>query len=137
MLTTVEAYSAWKSAPLLPLSAHGPETDLLQVRNIEGLGPVKANVNTSLLGSLDGEAYTGASIPKRNILITLGLNPDWDNWSMEQLRRLVYSYFVSKLRTRLVFRSDTFPPVEISGVVESCEPVLFTKDEAFGRDYTA
>lgn len=103
--------------------------DLLQVRKVDGLGPVKANISKSPRGSMDGEAYTGSSVPSRNIVLTLGLNPDWNLWSMEKLRRLLYSYFMPKLLVRLVFRSDDdFPPVEISGYVEDVVPNMFSKD---------
>lgn len=114
---------------MLPLSEGGrPDTDLIQIRSITGLEPVKVDVNTSPYGSVDGESYTGTSVPKRNIVITLGLNPDWDVWTMAKLRRLLYSYFMPKLAVRLVFESDDLPPVEISGRIESCEPTLFSKD---------
>ena len=53
MLTEVKAYSSWQSAPTLLLSDTGrAETDLVQIRNIDGLDPVKASVNTSPLGLL-------------------------------------------------------------------------------------
>jgi hypothetical protein len=43
VLTVVKAYSAWQSAPTLPLSEDGrAETDLVQIRNIDGLDPVTA-----------------------------------------------------------------------------------------------
>ena len=114
---------------MLPLSGHGPETDLLQVREIEGLGPVKAAINTVPYGSMDGEAFNGALVNSRNIVLTIGLNPDWANYSMEELRRLVYAYFMPKLQSRLVFHSsDEFPTVEISGIVEDVVPNLFAKD---------
>jgi hypothetical protein len=114
---------------MLPLSEGGrPDTDLIQIRNITGLEPVKANVNTSPLGSVDGESFSGSSVPKRNIVVTLGLNPDWDEWTMSQLRRLLYAYFMPKLSIRLVLESDDLDTVEIYGYVESCEPVLFSKD---------
>jgi hypothetical protein len=114
---------------VLPLSGHGPETDLLQVREIEGLGPVKAAINTVPLGSMDGEAFNGALVNSRNIVLTIGLNPDWANYSMEELRRLVYAYFMPKLQSRLVFHSsDDFPTVEISGYVEDVVPNIFAKD---------
>jgi hypothetical protein len=129
VLTEVKAYSSWHSAPTLPLSDTGrAETDLIQVRNIDGLDPVKASVNTSPLGSVDGAAYTGSNVPSRNIVLTIGLNPNWDNWSYEALRRLVYSYFMPKRLTRLVFYSDDMPTVEISGVVESIEANQFSTD---------
>jgi hypothetical protein len=105
-----------------------PETDLIQIRNIEGLGPVKAAVNTAPFGSVDGEAYVGSLVNSRNIVLTLRPNPDWDVWSYEKLRRLLYSYFMPKLRTKLTFYSDDMPPVEISGYVEDVSPNMFSKD---------
>ena len=105
-----------------------PETDLIQIRNIKGLDPVKASVNTSPYGSVDGESYTGSSVLKRNIVLTLRPNPDWDTWTYEALRRLLYSYFMPKRATRLVFFSDDMIPVEISGIVEGVEVNMFSKD---------
>lgn len=129
MLTKLEAFSSWESAPILPLSDNGrEETDLIQIRNIDGIDPVKAAVNTSSFGSVDGSAYTGSNVGNRNIVITLHPNPDWTTWSFESLRRLVYSYFMPKQLTRLVFTSDDIPPVEIYGYVESCEVNPFSKD---------
>jgi phage-related protein len=129
VLTEVKAYSAWQSAPTLLLDENGrPETDLIQIRNIEGLDPVKASVNTSPYGSVPGESYVGSSVPKRNIVLTVGLNPDWDDWTYEKLRRMVYHYFTPSMPTRLVFYSDDIVPVEIVGVVESVENNQFSKD---------
>ena len=129
MLTEVKAYSSWQSAPTLPLDDNGrAETDLIQIRNIDGLDPVKASVNTSPLGSVDGDSYTGSSIPSRNIVLTLRPNPNWKEWSYEGLRKLIYSYFMPKRLTQLVFYSDDMPPVEISGIVESVDVNLFSKD---------
>lgn len=132
MLTEVKAYSSWASAPTLLLDQDGrPETDLVQIRNIDGLEPVKASVNTSLFGSVDGAAYTGASIPGRNIVLTIHPNPDWHTWKYEDLRKLIYSYFMSKRPVRLVFYSDEDPPVEILGIVESVDNNIFSKDQEF------
>lgn len=132
MLTEVKAYSSWHSAPTLPLSDPGrPETDLIQIRNIDGLDPVKASVNTSPRGSVDGSSYVGSSVTTRNIVLTLHPNPDWDNWTFEMLRRLIYQYFMPKRATRLVFYSDDMIPVEISGYVESVAVNPFSKDQEY------
>lgn len=132
MLTEVKAYSSWVSAPTLLLDEDGrSETDLVQIRNIDGLDPVKASVNTSLFGSVDGSAYTGASVGQRNIVLTVHPNPDWKTWTFESLRRLIYSYFMTKRPVRLVFISDDIPPVEILGIVESVDNVMFSKDPEF------
>ena len=129
MLIRLEAYSSWESAPTLPLSDNGrEETDLIQIRNIDGIDPVKAAITTSPFGSVDGVAYTGSNVASRNIVLTLHPNPDWNDWTFEGLRRLVYSYFMPKLLTRLVFYSTDMPPVEIFGYVESCEVNPFASD---------
>jgi hypothetical protein len=101
---------------------------LIQITNIEGLDPVKAAVNLSPLGSSDGTAYTGSSVLGRNIVLTLHPNPDWDTWTFEGLRRLLYSYFTPKQRVRLEFYSDDMIPVFIEGIVESAEVNQFSKD---------
>jgi hypothetical protein len=125
----VKAYSSWRSAPTLLLDADGrAEGDLIQIRNIDGLDPVKASVNTSPYGSVDGASYIGSSVQSRNIVLSLKPRPDWDIWTYENLRRLVYSYFMPKLITRLVFYSDDMIPVEIYGVVEGVSVNLFSKD---------
>ena len=129
MLTELKAYSSWQSAPVLSLNDNGrAETDLIQIRHIDGLEPVKASVNTSPFGSVDGESYTGSSVLSRNIVLTLRPNPDWRDWSYEALRRLLYSYFMPKKPVRLVFYSDDMIPVEILGIVESAEVNQFSND---------
>lgn len=129
MLTEVKAFSSWPSAPSLPLSDTGrAETDLIQIRNIDGLNPVKASVNTSPFGSVDGEAFVGSNVLSRNIVITVCPNPDWKTWTYESLRRLLYQYFMPKRSVQLVFYSDDMPPVEITGVVEDVSVNQFSKD---------
>lgn len=128
-LTQVKAYSSWRSAPTLPLGdPGGAETDLIQVRNIDGLDPVKASVNTSPRGAVAGTSYTGSSVPSRNIVLSLGLNPDWDIWTYESLRDLLYLYFMPQKAVRLVFLREDKIPVEIYGIVESVGINHFSKD---------
>ena len=132
MLTEIKAYSSWRSAPSLPLSENGrAESDLIQVRNITGLDPVKASVNTTPYGAIDGASFTGSSVTTRNIVLTLGLNPDWNTWTYELLRSLLYSYFMPKRATRLIFYREEKAPVEIRGIVESAEVNMFSKDPEF------
>jgi Phage tail protein RIFT-related domain len=128
VLTEVKAFSSWRSAPVMPLNGSRAETDLIQVRNISGLDPVKASVNTSPYGSVDGASYVGSSLTNRNIVLTLHPNPDYDNWTYESLRRLIYAYFMPKRPTKLVFYSDDMIPVEISGIVEGVIVNMFSKD---------
>lgn len=129
MIQTLRAYSSWASAVELPLDPLGrAETDLVHIRNIEGLGPVNAAINTTPLGSLDGNIFVGSSVASRNIVLTLAPNPDWSTWTYEKLRQLIYTYFMPKKMVRLVFETDEFSPVEIFGYIESNEPKIFSKD---------
>lgn len=129
MLTKIKAYSSWRSAPTLFLDENGrAEADLIQIRNIDGLDPVKASISTTPRGSIDGVTYTGSSIPSRNIVLTVHPNPDWDDWTHESLRKLLYQYFMPKRPVRLVFESDDMAPVEISGIVEDVSVNQFSKD---------
>lgn len=129
MLTKVTAYNpATNLDPLVFNIINRPDTDLFEVRNIDGLGAVKADVNTTQMGSINKETFSGSSSGKRNIVLTLGLDPDWDNWTVSRLRRLLDQYFMPHFQTRLVFESMEFSPVEIFGYIESNEPNMFTKD---------
>lgn len=132
MLTKIKAYSIWQSAPILALDPNGrAETDALQIRNITGLEPVDASINKSPLGSIDGESYTGSSVLSRNIVLTIRPNPDWNTWSPEALRKLLYQYFMPKSQVQLIFESDDMDPVEIFGYVESVDPNHFSNDPEF------
>lgn len=129
MLTTVKAYSSWESVDTLLLADGGrAETDLIQMRNITGLGPVDAAISTLPLGSLDGESFAGASVGSRNIVMTVKPNPDWVDWTYEKIRRILYAYFMPKRLVRLVFETDEIAPVEILGYVESIAPEVFSRD---------
>lgn len=129
VLTELKAYSLSQSVPALLLDSNGrEETDPLQIRNIDGLGPVKATISTTPYSVFDGSTFTGSSVDTRNIVLTIGFNPNWADLTFESLRRLVYAYFMPKAAVNLEFFSDDIPPVGIYGYVESCEPVLFSKD---------
>jgi hypothetical protein len=110
--------------PLLGNDGTGP----FHIRNIDGLGPVKATINSRAYGVLDGEYYTGGHIGKRNIVITLGLNPSSGYRSVGTFRKLLYAYLQPKNTPLLRFIFDDRPPVQIVGYVESLEPTLFLKD---------
>ncbi len=126
MLTKVEVFGP---VPLiLPLGENESNTDPIQIRDVQGLGPVKANVNTTPFGSFDGESYTGSSVGKRNIVLTLGLNPNWKDQSITSLRQLLYTYFMPKRSVTLHFFSDTMSTVKIDGYIEGFEPNMFSKD---------
>jgi hypothetical protein len=128
VLTKLEVLGLRSLVPTLPLAEDGDAgSDPIQVLGINGLGPVKANITTAPYGAFDGEALSGMSVPKRNIVLTIGLHPDWSVQTIEELRQLLYNYFMPKLLVQLRFHSTNFPVVKIDGYVESMEPNIFVK----------
>ena len=129
MLASLEVTSAQPNVPALPLGGFMPNTEAIQIHDIQGLGPVTATIATTGYATGRGEISTGTSIPKRNIVLTLGLNPNWVDQSMASLRQLLYAYFMpeSKVHLRFYF-TDDFPSVYIDGIVESFEPNMFSND---------
>jgi len=128
MITQLEVFTPRVTVPPLPIVDGSPANDPIQIRNIDGLGPVTAQINTEQYGSLDGEFYTGGFTGKRNIVLTLGFNPDWSTQTIESLRQIVYAYFMPKTQVKLRFTSTHMAQVDTDGYVESCEPNIFSKD---------
>lgn len=124
----MEVFSAQPDAPVLALGGFFPGLDSIQVRNIEGLGPVKAAIMTTQFASARGEGYQGSNTGKRNIVMTLGLNPDWQNQTMSGLREMLYRYLMPEAWCKLRFYNDELPMVDIEGYVESFEPNMFSQD---------
>jgi hypothetical protein len=98
------------------------------IQDIEGLDPVKATLVSSSFANLDGEQYQSARREKRNLLFTLGLEPDYVSQSVKALRNRLYGHFMPKSNVNFRFFSDDFPTVDISGRVESFEAPLFAKE---------
>ena len=128
MITRMEVLNWHTAAPELPLGGFMPNDDPVQILNIEGLGPVTAAISSSPFATGRGELYQGASTGKRNIVLTLGLNPNWEDQTISSLRQLLYKYLLPEQWTRLRFFSDHLPTVDIAGVVETFEPNIFSQD---------
>jgi len=131
-ITQVEVINQRITASPLPFSADGSaDSDPIQVRNIEGLGPVNAVINTVQYGSVDGESFQGSVMGKRNIVLTVGLNPNWANQTPELLRSYLYQYLMPKSKVTLRFTSTHMPVVLIDGYVETFTPNIFAKDPEY------
>lgn len=129
MLQRIETVSIYSNAPDLPLSSgFMPNDDPVQIRNIEGLGPVKADISATPFATGRGELYQGSSTGKRNIVLTLGLNPNWQIQTIASLRQLLYRYFMVESWVTLRFFTDDHPITHITGIVESFEPNIFAQD---------
>lgn len=128
VITRVEVFSSSPDAPELPLGGFMPNDDAVQIKEITGLGPVKADIASTPFATGRGELYQGSSTGKRNIVFTLMLNPDWVDQSMASLRHMLYRYLMTGMWTKLRFYTQEIPPVDIEGYVESFEPNMFSQD---------
>lgn len=101
MLNKVTAYSSRPGdVPIIFNLVDIPDTDLYVMRNIDGIDSAKANINTTPFASGKGSGYTGSNVPDRNIVLTVGFNPDWDVWSYEALRQKLDLYFMTNTLVR-------------------------------------
>lgn len=125
MLTKVKATSAQGSILDLPFS--DPSGGIV-VEKIDGLDPVKATIVSSSVALMDGSQYQSSRRDNRNLVLTLPLKAEYTNDTVRGLRNKLYSFFMPKSEVSLLFSSDDFPDVSISGRVESFEAPLFTQD---------
>lgn len=124
---------------LVKLEARNPRGQILSlpltarsgfpIRGIDGLDPVKATLITTTFARLDGEQFHTSRRDARNIILRLGLVPDWaEGETVKALRDQLYQWFMTKSKVQLTFFDDVIGPVDIHGIVESTEAPLFTDD---------
>lgn len=102
-----------------------PEKSGFVVTSVTGLGPGKANINTSEVSTRDGSLYNSSRVPSRNIVISIKYL--WKN-TIEEARHLSYKYFPIKRKVTLLIETDN-RMAEIEGYVESNDPDIFSKEE--------
>ena len=94
------------------------------VEKIEGLGPVKADINMTDLATTDGSLYNSSRLQTRNIVLTFNFKncPD-----AEAARLKTYRYLPIKRKVMLsVETADR--NARVVGYVESNEPDIFSKE---------
>lgn len=99
--------------------------DGLIITSIDGLGPVKADVNMTELATADGGIYNSARLSSRNIVLKAKFTyAD----TIEDARLLSYKYF--PIKQMLTFHIETDNRIaETTGIVESNEPDIFSSEE--------
>lgn len=103
-----------------------PESGFI-VTKIDGMGPVKANVNTSHSAVADGDTITSTRLGGRNLVIE-GIFTYAS--TIEEARLKSYKYF--PIGKRVTVRIVTDNRIgETTGVVESNEPDPFSERETF------
>jgi hypothetical protein len=106
------------------------------VQNIDGLDPVKATLSSSSYAGIDGAQFQSARREARNLVFTVGLNPDPLTESVRGLRLRLYNFFMPGTQVNLTFYDDEGPTVTISGVVEDAPSPLFTQEPAMNISIT-
>lgn len=98
------------------------------VQSIEGLDPVPANIVSSSFARLDGDQFQSARREKRNLIVKLGLEPDYTDQTVEELRNNLYRWFLPPRNANFRFFTDNNPLVDISGRAETFDCPIFVKE---------
>jgi len=125
VLTAVDVVNAIGST--LQLSILNPANGYI-VREITGLDPVNATLTSSSLAQVDGAQPQNARRDIRNIVIKLGLEPDYAASSVADLRSGLYDYLMPKENVTLGFYIDDALTYEITGQIETFENAMFSAD---------
>lgn len=125
MLSKVEART--DSGVMLSLPFAVPSGGLL-IEDITGLDPADATVVSTDFALMDGEDYQSSRTAKRNIVLTVGMQPDWTSQETSDLRETLYKWFLPKKSVSLRFYRDGKDAVDIPGRVETFDAPLFAAD---------
>lgn len=105
-----------------------PENTGFLIKSITGLGPVKANVNTTEVATNDGSMFNSARLSQRNVVIQMVFVNSIYGEDIEAIRQKSYKYFPIKKNVELVIETDN-RYVRTTGYIESNEPDIFSKQE--------
>ena len=109
---------------VLELELKSPEKSGFFTAGIDGLGPVKATINSTENTTGDGERFNSARVGTRNIVLSLF----FDGIDVEAKRQETYKFFPVKKSVTLLVKTD-HRNVDIKGYVESNEPTIFSSLE--------
>lgn len=105
-----------------------PDVSGFLIKSITGLGPAKANVNTTEVLTNDGSLFNSARLSQRNIVLDMVFINTVYGESIEDLRQKSYKYFPLKKSVELTIETDN-RYVKTTGYVESNEPNIFSSQE--------
>lgn len=125
MITKVDVTNG--QGALLSLSLDDPSSGYL-IKDIGGLGPVKANIVTSRFAGVDGEPQQSTSRDGRDITFQIDFEPDYVTQSVWDLRQRLYGWFMTKAKVSLRFWLSNGLYVDTNGTVEVFDPEIFTDE---------
>ena len=122
MIKSVKVTNYMGESLTIPLIWNGGP---FEIEKIEGLGPPKANINTTEIATNDGSKFNSARSTERNIVLYLILHGSPTN---EDARHLSYKYFPVKKYLQLEIETDNRRCI-VEGYPESNEPNIFSENE--------
>jgi len=105
-----------------------PEKSGFLIESISGLGPGKANINTTEVSTNDGSLFNSARLNQRNIVFEFIFVETINGESIEDVRQKSYKYFPLKKKLDLLIETDN-RIAKTTGYVESNEPNIFSSQE--------
>lgn len=107
----------------MPLS--NPWRSGINVKNVEGISPIGADIYSTPYGVIDGGVFSGARVPSRTITLTLGMmfHP-----TVEDARLILYNFFRIKDPVQLWFLTDN-RYIGITGYIEDNSVDIFSEKE--------
>lgn len=110
----------------LPL--HDVGTSPFYIKEISGLNPPDASINTSKTRYKEGSYYSSHRVEERTITIDIGLSFNSKyGYDMGAIRDVLYSVFPVGQKRTLKFVQNTKEDLYISGYVESIDTDMFTE----------
>lgn len=109
----------------IKLDLFNPEESGFIIKSIEGLGPVKANINFKELATNDGAIDNSARLSSRNIVMSLQF---MESQTIEETRLKSYKYFPIKRNIKFLIETDS-RICETIGRVETNVPTIFSNAE--------
>ena len=106
-----------------------PEQSGFLIKSISGLGPSKANINTTEVSTNDSSLFNSARLNQRNIVFEFIFVESINRESIEDIRQKSYKYFPIKKNVDLLIETDN-RIVNATGYVESNEPNIFSSQES-------
>lgn len=112
----------------IKLTLREPALSGFLIKSVTGLGPVKANINTTEVATNDGSKFNSARLTQRNIVFQLVFVDTLKGESIEDVRQKSYKYFPTKKNVDIIIETDN-RYVKTTGYVESNEPNIFSSQE--------
>ena len=108
----------------LDLILTDPYQSGIAITGIDGIGASKATVNTREGASFDGSLFNSAKLDERNIVLNLQIV----GVDVEEIRNKIYRLCTPKKQITVTIKTD-LKTCAIDGIVESCEPDIFSQNE--------